>query len=379
MLQSAFPNGKEMRSKQKKMWRDDTREKAGSSFFHSAYLPFHSMATPPTAAAADGAPAVSTDKPLRQRLFSLSRKKQKDGTASGDEKTIEGVGHTAETSASTSSEYSTQCIFVVSFLSPHNDPATLADELPISADEPGQAPSPAPAAEPLSVSMAAMPDDKERGSLNTTLTGNNKRTMFYHRKGNKSSTSQAAVSSSTSHSIVKPSPPHRPRSKPTLLTRVVYKLMPCVGPDATTMDDVLSNSQMVEIRQSEAGPQTATSEASASSNLDASALLVALPTINIERPPSRADSEIIVQPPPSAHLLPEDETDGLTSGAVQPPGSTGELIARTHTRDSSEESDGTSFTDDEGDDRRAYDEQAQEERLIKNGGSGIPIGPVCEK
>ncbi|KAJ7096387.1 HAD-like domain-containing protein [Mycena epipterygia] len=132
---------------------------------------------------------------------------------------------------------------------------------------------------------------------------------------------------------------------------------------------------MVEIRQSEAGPQTATSEASASSNLDASALLVAPPTINIERPPSRADSEIIVQPPPSAHLLPEDETDGLTSGAVQPPGSTGELIARTHTRDSSEDSDGTSFTDDEGDDRRAYDEQAQEERLIKNGGSGIPIGP----
>ncbi|KAJ6586857.1 protein phosphatase [Mycena vulgaris] len=201
--------------------------------------------------------------------------------------------------------------------------------------------------------------------------------MFYHRKGNKSSTSQAAVSSSTSHSIVKPSP-HRTRPKQTFLARVVYKLVPCVGPDSNTMadmDDALSPPQMVETRQSEAGPQTATSEASASSNVDASALLVAPPTINIERPPSRADSEIIVPPPPSSHLLPEDETDGLTSGAVQPPGSTGELIARTHTRDSSEDSDGTSFTDDEGDDRRAMDEQAQEERLIKNGGSGIPIGP----
>ncbi|KAJ7084323.1 NIF-domain-containing protein [Mycena belliarum] len=197
--------------------------------------------------------------------------------------------------------------------------------------------------------------------------------MFYHRKGNKSSTSQAAVSSSTSHSIVKPSP-HPTRSKPTFLTRVVYKLMPCVGPDsnamAKDMDDALSGPQMVETPPSEAGPQTS-SDASASSNLDASGLLVP-PTINIDRPPSRADSEIIVQPP---QLLPEDETDGLTSGAVQPPGSTGELIARTHTRDSSEDSDGTSFTDDEGDDRRALDEQAQEERLIRNGGSGIPIGP----
>jgi RNA polymerase II subunit A small phosphatase-like protein len=260
-------------------------------------------------------------------------------------------------------------------LFPLNDPATLANESPSSADDQGQAQSPAPA-EPLSVSVAAVPDDKEQGSLNTTLTGNHKRTMFYSRKGNKSSTSQAAVSSSTSHSIVKATP-HRARTKPTFLTRVVYKLVPCVGPDsnamATDMDEALSAPQMVERRQSEAGPQTATSEASA---LDATALLLAPPAINIDRPPSRADSEIIVQPPPSAHLLPEDETDGLTSGAVQPPGSTGDIIARTHTRDSSEDSDGTSFTDDEGDDRRVYDEQAQEERLIKNGGAGIPIGPV---
>ncbi|KAJ7703263.1 HAD-like domain-containing protein [Mycena rosella] len=317
------------------------------------------MATPAAPAPTDGVAAASADIPLRQRLFSLSRKKQKD-VKGGDEKPVQDVGHAVENSASTS------------------NPATLAGEPPISADDQGQATGPAPAADPPSASLAAMPDDKEQGSLNTTLTGNHKRTMFYHRKGNKSSTSQAAVSSSTSHSIGKPSP-QRPRSKPTFLTRVVYRLVPCVGPDsnamAQDMDEVLSGPQMAERRQSEAGPQTATSEASASSNLDGAALLAAPPTINIERPPSRADSEIIVQPPPSAHLLPEDETDGLTSGAVQPPGSTGELIARTHTRDSSEDSDGTSFTDDEGDDRRALDEQAQEERLIRNGGSGIPIGP----
>ncbi|KAF7376091.1 FCP1-like proteiny domain-containing protein [Mycena sanguinolenta] len=229
-----------------------------------------------------------------------------------------------------------------------------------------------PPADPPSVSVVAPPDDREQGSLNTTLTGNHKRTTFYGRKGNKSSTSEAAISSSTSHSIVKPTP-QRPRSKPTFLSRVVLKLVPCVT-DNTMAKDVHETlaPEMVEMRQSEAGPQTTTSETAGS---DATALLLAPPAINIERPPSRADSEIIVQPPPSTHLLPEDETDGLTSGAVTPPGATGEIIARTHTRDSSEESDGTSFTDDEGDDRRAYDEHAEEQRLIKNGGAGIPIGP----
>ncbi|KAJ6499365.1 protein phosphatase [Mycena sanguinolenta] len=307
------------------------------------------MASPAPAPPADGAPAASPDKPFRQRLFSLSRKKHKDAQA-GDELPVPNVAHAAENSASTS--------------------ATLAGEPP--AINTGQAPSPAPA-DPPSVSVVTPPDDREQGSLNTTLTGNHKRTTFYGRRGNKSSTSQAAVSSSTSHSIVKP-PAHRPRSKPTFLSRVVLKLVPCVTDNSMAKDvhETLAP-EMVEMRKSDAGPQTTTSETAAS---DATAaLLLAPPAINIERPPSRADSEIIVQPPPSTHLLPEDETDGLTSGAVTPPGATGEIIARTHTRDSSEESDGTSFTDDEGDDRRAYDEHAEEQRLIKNGGAGIPIGP----
>ncbi|KAF7361950.1 FCP1-like proteiny domain-containing protein [Mycena venus] len=305
------------------------------------------MASPAPALPADSAPAASPDKPLRQP-------------------------HAAENSGSTSSEYLPQfCPFLGSSL-PTNDPATLAGEPPISADDQGQAPKPGPA-DPSSMSVASPPDDKEQGSLNTTLTGNHKRTTFYGRRGNKSSTSQAAVSSSTSHSIVKPTP-NRARSKPKFFARVVYKLVPCVHDSntmATDVDEALAP-QMVERRQSEAGPQTATSEASAT---DTTAVLLAPPTINVERPPSRADSEIIVQPPPSTQLLPEEETDGLTSGAVTPPGSTGEIIARTHTRDSSEDSDGTSYTDDDGDDRRAYDEHAEEQRLIKNGGAGIPIGP----
>ncbi|KAF8210167.1 hypothetical protein K438DRAFT_1752937 [Mycena galopus ATCC 62051] len=292
----------------------------------------------PAPTPADGAAVVSPDKPLRQRLFSLSRKKHKDAQAGDENPAPAEVTHVAENSASTST--------------------TLAGEPPVSADDQGQAPSPAPN-EPPSVSVVA-PDDKEQGSLNTTLTGNHKRTTFYGRRGNKSSTSQGAVSSSTSHSIGKPAP-HRVRSKPTFLSRVVHKLVPCVNDNAMAkdVDDALAP-QMVETRRSLA--------------LDASALLLAPPAINVERPPSRADSEIIVQPPQNTHLLPEDETDGLTSGAVTPPGATGEII-RTHTRDSSDDSEGTSFTDDEGDDRRAYDEHAEEQRLIKNGGAGIPIGP----
>jgi RNA polymerase II subunit A small phosphatase-like protein len=98
-------------------------------------------------------------------------------------------------------------------------------------------------------------------------------------------------------------------------------------------------------------------------------------TIQIELPPSSSDPEVIVPPPSSTHLLPEDETDGVTSGAVQPPGSTGDHMVRTNTHDT-EDSDGTSYTDDEGEDRRMQDEQDEEERLIRSGGSGIPIGPV---
>lgn len=97
-------------------------------------------------------------------------------------------------------------------------------------------------------------------------------------------------------------------------------------------------------------------------------------------PPSPTDSEIIIPPPPSTQLLPEDETDGVTSGAVQPPGSTGDSpLVRTITRDSdSEASDGTHFTEDdqvEADLHQSLllEEQAEEERLIRNGGSGIPI------
>ncbi|KAF7321330.1 FCP1-like proteiny domain-containing protein [Mycena kentingensis (nom. inval.)] len=267
--------------------------------------------------------------PVRQRLLSLSRK---------NKNTQQPGGHAAENSGSTSD--------------------TLAVD-----GQPTAETGPAPTSKPV----LKVPSAPENASVNTSSTAN--KPFYKGSKANKSSTS------STSHTIVKPpSSRHSRSSKPSLLERVVLKLVPCVGFDSRTMDDPLAP-DMVEMRKgkSEAGPQTTTTQ---SVSIDAAALLTAPPTINIERPPSRADSEIVVAPPPSAHLLPPEETDGLTSGAVQPPGSTGDSgIARTHTRDSSEESDGTSFTDDDADERRVFDEQANEERLIRNGGAGIPVGP----
>lgn len=83
------------------------------------------------------------------------------------------------------------------------------------------------------------------------------------------------------------------------------------------------------------------------------------------------DGDIIIPPTPKgSHLLPVDETEGVTSGAVQPPGST----APHHTDKEREESDGGSYTDDDFHDAREEEDlDAEEMRLIMNCGSGIPI------
>ena len=64
----------------------------------------------------------------------------------------------------------------------------------------------------------------------------------------------------------------------------------------------------------------------------------------------------------------------MTSGAVQPPGSHGTEIIHAQSHDS-EDPDHSNFTDDENDHQKREDDE--EEQLMKSGGSGIPIGPVC--
>lgn len=226
--------------------------------------------------------------------------------------------------------------------------------------------------------------DREQGSLNTTLTGHNRRTPFYRRKANKSSNSEGALSASTALSIIKivPGPS---RSRPSFLSRVVHRVVPCVNPAADSPHHSDENSSAVGELQSSLALKdlnTVNQEQSLLTNVQnrTAETCNASPSNAIadsHESPSSTDSDVLVPPPPSAHLLPEDETDGMTSGAVQPPGSTGDQIARSHTIDSSEDSDGTSYTDDDIDHRQHMrDEQEEEDRLIKNGGSGIPIGPV---
>ncbi|GJJ06559.1 hypothetical protein Clacol_000752 [Clathrus columnatus] len=90
----------------------------------------------------------------------------------------------------------------------------------------------------------------------------------------------------------------------------------------------------------------------------------------------------VVVPPPSPKRLSKEITGGVTSGAVQAPGSTGHE-ERERVDGESEQSESSSFTDEEAD-REILSPQPhppddefedEEERLIMNGGAGIPIGP----
>lgn len=278
-----------------------------------------------------------------------------------------------------------------------NHSATLTSDPSGSTDQ-GQAPGlqqpslspqsasalPGQTLSPMALDIAADDTDREQGSLDTTLIGHQKRKPFYKRRG---VASEAALSTaSTSRSLAAKSKSARKARKSSFLSRFYHKVVPCVGPDLVKQDppspNIEKEKSTLALKDKEKSSLVQIStELAPSRNSEGDAVmpivpLMAPPPITISVPPSPTDSEVIIPPPPSAHLLPEDETDGLTSGAVQPPGSTGDPIVRTLTRDSTDESDGTSFTDDEGDDHHAMDEQAEEERLIKNGGSGTPIGPV---
>ena len=99
--------------------------------------------------------------------------------------------------------------------------------------------------------------------------------------------------------------------------------------------------------------------------------------------PTITDGDVIVPPTPTKQLLPLSETDGLTSGAVQPPGSTGENISHPHVyekRVPRDEDSDSSFTEEGNQHDIDIDdlEEDEEQRLIRLGGAGIPTGPVSE-
>ena len=110
-------------------------------------------------------------------------------------------------------------------------------------------------------------------------------------------------------------------------------------------------------------------------------LVVTTPVHTPHTPTAPVDGEdtdtVIVPPTPSraSHTLPLEETQGLTAGAVVPPGATADDYHQNAVV-GGDDSEGTSFTDDEFHDAPEEDMEAEEARLIANGGSGIPSGPV---
>ncbi|KAJ6454359.1 NIF-domain-containing protein [Mycena sanguinolenta] len=186
--------------------------------------------------------------------------------------------------------------------------------------------------------------------------------FFGRRRHNKSATPQAAASSPHSPSITRP-PPSR---KSTLLARVISKLIPCVpNLDPAGALDALTE-QPKEMHPSAPSPQTAPS------NVQSNVPTLPSPLVDEPSPPA----DFAAQPPQITVTLIENQADGSRPSSVTAPGSTDEVSALTQTAAFSDESEATSFSDDEGDvDPFVYDEDAEEQRLIKNGGSGIPIGP----
>lgn len=192
----------------------------------------------------------------------------------------------------------------------------------------------------------------------------NKRTVFYRRKVNQSAIADANLSSN-SHSPTKPRQ-RTSRPKASFLTRVVHKVVPCVSPTLDPSsgegDDTASGAPSPGLQDVDAH-----SRDKESYTAEEPAGVVTVPVIHVDPPSTAMDVS-----PISFQDAPADET-GLTSSAVQPPGCIVDVSKPVNSRDSSQDFD----SDDEGDDDApVLSEQEQEERLIRNGGAGIPIGPV---
>lgn len=174
----------------------------------------------------------------------------------------------------------------------------------------------------------------------------------------------------------------------------IAKLVPCIGPSkAHPIEELEERKPKRESTSSETPAPVADAaqpeiepvrEAPASSPPTAEPAAPSAPStptrpdplttssaVQTDLEPPATESEVIVPPSPTHHLLPTSETGGLTSGAVQPPGSTGreeedESLAA-NTEDDGEQQDGAEGT---------VPEEEDEDAIVLRGGLGIPI-VVC--
>lgn len=255
----------------------------------------------------------------------------------------------------------------------------------------------APAAEtagkdvlPASVKLTEKSTEKEKveegASPSPTLTSD------HRRQAQMSSTTETAAASQETPKT-KPS-----RSKPSFFSRLVRILLPCVpssphsqpieidepktAPVSTT-EKPKASKEALEGTTSAAEPSPSKTPAASANNAP---LPLSIPPVPVT--PTTPDGDLILPPTPTNQLLPQAETEGMTSGAVVPPGSSGTIdskrsshysTSKTNGAADGEDSEGTSsFTDDDEieDVNNMDDIEDEEDRLISQGGAGIPIGPV---
>jgi len=250
--------------------------------------------------------------------------------------------------------------------------------------------------------------DKDKSSLSTTFTSTYRR--FSRRKVNKSSTSEKAPSSSTHVDKSTTASTRRSKakvynnssSKRSFFSKIARRLVPCAGPSRTPIVDtddaasatsdlgsslVLREKQVLRDVEGSSSPSqlpapgNETSPATTPADTSSSLPLATTSRLAVVSLPPPADADVLL--PPTKHLLPESETEGVTSGAVQAPGSTGEEHLHDHTAHahvSGNESDETGASGDEEyeDANNMEDVEDEEDRLIRQGGAGIPRGPDGE-
>ncbi|KAG1895504.1 HAD-like domain-containing protein [Suillus fuscotomentosus] len=205
------------------------------------------------------------------------------------------------------------------------------------------------------------------------------------------------------------------QKKESFIAKLVRKLVPCVAPNDRThaievdVDDA-TRPKATDVVNGASAPVADTS-APSEKQVEVKEQEREKPNLVVEVSPPAMETdsveiEVIVPPTPTKTLLPISETEGVTSGAVQPPGSTGADIfspslstpvdvshtpsasTPSHAGDTSHtatDSEG-SFTDEEGHGEPEEPEveegepmeEDDEDALILNGGAGIPIGPDGE-
>lgn len=303
---------------------------------------------------------------------------------------------------------------------PPNQPSTQQQPGPVPAQQPtttttttvtttNGTPKPSTSAD-TPVGDRHVVDEKDKGSLSTSA-GTRTHSGL---KGNKSSSEGAlSASDATATSPTKHEKTSKPQVKQSFLNKLVRALIPCVVPSSRTHDvDPPADAQptvaapAVKEKQGSVGfvgdsssptqngrttepaqSSNQTSDPSTSSAMTPPQLTPRSDTSSqspedVTRASLTTANDLTVAPTPSKTLSPVADPEGVTSGGVQLPGSRGDDVVhtRTHSQDSGDESDATTtFTEeDDVDGMNALDEmEDEEERLIMNGGVGIPIGPVC--